>query len=121
VDTTYVGDHFSFIGCNGWYPKGGEKARFDQQPIDAAVMVRMFRAAFDATDDASYLDLKRKAFNWFLGENDGHAALFDFASKGCFDGLMADGVNANQGAESLISYTMAHLSIEELLVEAREE
>jgi len=77
----------------------------------------MLRAAFDATDDARYLELKRKAFDWFLGENDGHVALFDFASKGCFDGLMPDGVNANQGAESLISYTLAHLSIEELLVD----
>ncbi len=117
LDTTYVGDRFSFIGCDGWYPKGGEKARFDQQPIDAAAMVRMLRAAFDATDDTRYLELKYKAFNWFLGENDGHIALFDFASKGCFDGLSPDGVNANQGAESLIGYTLAHLSIEEVLVE----
>jgi len=117
LDTTYVGDRFSLVGCDGWYPKDGEKARFDQQPIDAAAMVRMFRAAFDATNDTRYLELKRKAFNWFLGENDGHIALFDFASKGCFDGLTPDGVNANQGAESLISYTLAHLSIEELLVE----
>jgi len=117
LDTTYVDDHFSFVGCDGWYPKGGKKARFDQQPIDAAAMVRMLRAAFDATGEAHYLELKRKAFDWFLGENDGHAAVFDFASKGCFDGLTPDGVNANQGAESLISYTLAHLSIEEVLVE----
>ncbi|GMR00117.1 MAG: glycosyltransferase family 4 protein [Zetaproteobacteria bacterium] len=117
VSTTYVDDHFSFVGCQGWYPRGGKKAQFDQQAIDAASMVRMLRAAFDATDDSRYLELKRKAFNWFLGENDGHAALFDFVSKGCFDGLMPDGVNANQGAESLISYTLAHLSIEELLVD----
>ncbi|MDQ6958042.1 MAG: glycosyltransferase family 4 protein [Mariprofundaceae bacterium] len=119
VNETYTGDHFSFVGCDGWYPKDGEKARFDQQPIDAAAMVRMLRAAFDATDDTRYLELKRKAFNWFLGENDGHTTLFDFASKGCFDGLTPDGVNANQGAESLLSYTLAHLSIEELLVEDR--
>ncbi|MDQ6960336.1 MAG: hypothetical protein Q9M27_04835, partial [Mariprofundaceae bacterium] len=116
---TYTGDHFSFVGCDGWYPKDGEKARFDQQPIDAAAMVRMLRAAFDATDDTRYPGLERKAFDWFLGENDGHVALFDFASKGCFDGLTPDGVNANQGAESLISYTLAHLSIEEFFVEER--
>jgi len=115
VSETYAGGHFSFVGCHGWYPKGGEKAQFDQQPIDAASMVRMLRAAFDATGEAYYLELKRKAFDWFLGENDGHVALFDFASKGCFDGLTPDGVNANQGAESLIAYTLAHLSIEEVL------
>ncbi len=117
LSASYDGDHFSFVGCDGWYPKDGEKARFDQQPVDAAAMVRMLRAAFDATADTRYLELKRKAFNWFLGENDGHIALFDFVSKGCFDGLMSDGVNANQGAESLISYTLAHLSIEEFLVD----
>ena len=117
VSTTYTGDHFSFVGCQGWYPRGGKKAQFDQQAIDAASMVRMLRAAFDATNDSHYLKLKRKAFNWFLGENDGHVALFDFVSKGCFDGLMPDGVNANQGAESLVSYTLAYLSIEELFVD----
>lgn len=27
--------HFVPVGYKGWYPKGGEKARFDQQPIEA--------------------------------------------------------------------------------------
>ncbi len=117
VSATYADNHFSFVGCHGWYPKDGEKAQYDQQPLDAASTVRMLRAAFDATDDTYYLGLERKAFDWFLGENDGHVALFDFASKGCFDGLTPDGVNANQGAESLIAYTLAHLSIEEVQVD----
>jgi len=120
LDTTYVGDRFSFVGCDGWYPRGGEKAQFDQQPIDAASMVRMLRVALDATGDTRYLGLERKAFDWFLGGNDGHIAVFDFGSKGCFDGLTPDGVNTNQGAESLISYTLAHLSIEETQMDGRD-
>jgi len=113
IDATFEDGHFSFVGCKGWYPRGGEKARFDQQPIDAAAMVRLLHAAFEATGDSRYLELRRRAFNWFLGENDVRAPLIDFVSRGCFDGLTRDGVNANQGAESLISYTLALINIEE--------
>ena len=113
IEVTFTGSHFSFVGCHGWYPKGGEKAHFDQQPIEAASTVRMLREAFAATGDASFIKLMRKAFYWFLGDNDAGIALFDFRSRGCHDGLTPNGVNLNQGAESLISYMLAYLSIEE--------
>ena len=71
----------------------------------------MLRAAFEATGDEAYLVLQRKAFNWFLGANDQGCALFDFTTQGCSDGLGANGVNFNQGAESLVSYTLARYSI----------
>jgi hypothetical protein len=32
-------NHFVPIGSNGWYEKGGPRARFDQQPIEANAMV----------------------------------------------------------------------------------
>jgi len=113
IGATFTGNHFSFVGCNGWYPKGAEKARFDQQPIEATSTVRMLREAFAATGDVSFIKLMRKAFYWFLGDNDASVALFDYRSRGCYDGLTPDGVNLNQGAESLISYMLAYLSIEE--------
>jgi|Deesub1362A_J573_1020465.scaffolds.fasta_scaffold00873_13 glycosyltransferase involved in cell wall biosynthesis len=113
IEATFTGGHFSFVGCHGWYPKGGEKAHFDQQPIEAASTVRMLREAFAATGDASFVRLMRKAFYWFFGDNDAGVALFDFRSQGCHDGLNPGGVNLNQGAESLTSYMLAYLSIEE--------
>jgi glycosyltransferase involved in cell wall biosynthesis len=109
----YHGKHFSFIGCNGWYERGGTRASFDQQPIDTAGTVMMLRAAYDATKNDNFLVLQRKAFEWFLGRNDLHIPLYDFRTKGCNDGLMRDGVNLNQGAESTLSFLLSLLSVVE--------
>ncbi len=113
LDNTFDGDHFSFIGCNGWYERGHTRASFDQQPIDTAATVMMLRSAYDATQDKKYLVLQRKAFDWFLGANDLHTPLYDFRTKGCCDGLMAGGVNLNQGAESMVSFLLSLLTIVE--------
>jgi hypothetical protein len=109
----FHGKHFSFIGCNGWYERGGTRASFDQQPIEAAGTVMMLRAAYDATKSDRFLALQRKAFEWFLGRNDLHIPLYDFRTKGCNDGLMRDGVNLNQGAESTLSFLMSLLAVVE--------
>jgi hypothetical protein len=111
LETTFSGDHFSFIGCNGWYPKGGKKAQFDQQALEAVSTVMMLRAAYEATDNPTYLKLQKKAFDWFLGDNDLSVPLYDFRTKGCSDGLERNGVNLNQGAESMLSFLLALLSI----------
>ncbi len=110
---TFNGDHFSFIGCKGWYERGKTKAAFDQQPIEAASTVMMLRPAYDATQNSKYLTLQRKAFDWFLGENDLHIPLYDFRTKGCCDALIPDGVNNNQGAESTLSFLLSLLAIVE--------
>jgi hypothetical protein len=110
---TFNGNHFSFIGCQGWYKRGGKKAAFDQQPIEAASTCLMLRAAFNSIGDNKFLTLQRKAFQWFLGENDLHIPLYDFETKGCSDGLMSDGVNPNQGAESTLSFLLSLLTIME--------
>ena len=86
---------------------------FDQQPIEAAAMVMMLRAAYDVTRNARFLTLQRTAFDWFLGANDLHIPLYDFRTKGCSDGLMPDGVNGNQGAESMVCFLLSLLSIME--------
>jgi len=108
---TFNGKHFSFVGCHGWFERGHTKASFDQQPIEAASMVLMLKAAYDATGDSKFLKLQRKAFDWFLGENDLHIPLYDFKTKGCSDALTPDGVNVNQGAESILSFLLALLTM----------
>jgi len=110
---TINGDHFSFIGCKGWYERRGTKATFDQQPIEAASTVMMLRAAYDATESSRFLTLQRKAFDWFLGVNDLHIPLYDFKTKGCYDALLPGGVNMNQGAESTLSFLLSLLAIVE--------
>jgi len=115
ISKTFDGDHFSFVGCNGWYERGATKAAFDQQPIEAASTVLMLRAAYEATQERRFLELQRKAFDWFLGENDLHIPVYDLRTKGCHDGLMTGGINLNQGAESMVSFLLALLSIIESL------
>jgi len=116
LENTFDGDHFSFIGSQGWYPRGGTRAAFDQQPVDAAATVMMLRAAYDVTKDSKFLALQRTAFDWFLGTNDLRIPLYDFRTKGCSDGLMAGGVNGNQGAESMVSFLLSLLTILESYV-----
>jgi hypothetical protein len=51
------------------------------------------------------------AYKWFLGENDMLKPLYDFTTCGCSDGLEEYGINRNQGAESIIVYKIAYLTV----------
>ena len=113
IQTDETGGHFAAIGNHGWYKKGGEKARFDQQPVEAAAMVDACLEAFNATRDEQWLDHTYRAFNWYQGENDLCITLCDHATGGCQDGLMENGANENQGAESSLSWLMALLAVYE--------
>jgi hypothetical protein len=101
----------SIVGSRGWYKKGGVKAKYDQQPIDAAAMVLAYQSAYRVTGEKEYLKKMRQAFGWFLGENDMGMSLYDHETKGCADGLMPEGVSLNQGGESTVSFLMALLSM----------
>jgi hypothetical protein len=97
------------IGCNGWYPRGKDKALFDQQPIDAGYMVCCLEKAYYATKDSFYLTWAEKWYNWFWGNNIKNTPLID-KDFACYDGLNPEGVNLNQGAESNICFLMAYLA-----------
>ncbi len=105
-------DHISLVGNSYWFHRGGQKSRFDQQPIDAMAMVIMYKKAYTVLNrDKSYLQKMITSFLWFMGENDLRVPLYDYETKGCCDGLEKDGVNRNQGAESMLAYLMAHLTV----------
>jgi len=118
-------DIFVPIGSMGFLTQGGEKARFDQQPIEACGTISACLQAFKLTDDSSWLGEAWSAFRWFLGENDLQVPLYDRATGGCRDGLHPDRVNENQGAESTISFLMALLEMQSIelatLVEPNQE
>jgi len=103
--------HFVPIGSQGFHRKGGEKARFDQQPVEAGATVSACLQAFRATADDRWLKEAWSAFNWFLGDNDLQIVLYDSSTGGCRDGLHPDRVNENQGAESTLSFLMALLEM----------
>jgi hypothetical protein len=109
----FTENHFSFVGCDNWFPRRGKKSQFDQQPIEATATILMLNAAFKATKDRKYLALRQKAFNWFLGENDLSIPLYDSKTNGCSDGLGRQGSSLNQGAESTLSFLLALLTIRE--------
>ncbi|GIX21673.1 MAG: glycosyl transferase [Gammaproteobacteria bacterium] len=124
VELCFEGDRFVPIGCHGWYPKGGVRARFDQQPLEAQAMVDACISAYRLTGRRPWLQRALDAFNWFLGQNDLNLPLYDDATGGCRDGLQPDGVNQNQGAEStlawLLSLTALHrFSADQVLSENR--
>jgi hypothetical protein len=48
-----------------------------------------------------------RAFDWFLGRNALQQWLYDPSTGGCRDGLHADRVNRNQGAEATLSFLSA--------------
>jgi hypothetical protein len=95
--------HFVPVGNNGWYPRGGEKARFDQQPIEALAMIEACREAYEAANHPKWLTQAQRCLEWFLGHNDLNAPLYDHKTGGCCDGLQPDGPNRNQGAESTLA------------------
>ncbi|NLA05407.1 MAG: glycosyltransferase [Firmicutes bacterium] len=107
MQTNPEGGQLSLVGNDGWYRRGGKKALFDQQPLDAAAMVDACHQAYLATGEHRWQIAMDWSFNWFFGNNDVHQPLYDFSSGGCCDGLTPGGVNLNQGGESTLSLLMA--------------
>jgi len=106
--------HFVPVGSHGFYSKKTEKARFDQQPIEACAAVSAYLQAYRATGKGRWRKDAWTAFNWFLGDNDLQIALYDPSTGGCRDGLHPDRANENQGAESTLSFLMALLEMRKL-------
>lgn len=102
---------FRPIGSNGFYERGGVRAEFDQQPVEAQAMVAASLEAFRATQEEAWTTEAKRAFEWFLGRNDINLPLYDSTTGGCSDGLHSDRVSENQGAESTLAF---HLSLADL-------
>jgi len=99
--------HFRPIGSNGFYRRGGARANFDQQPIEAQAMVSACLDAYRATSDPWWYDQAQRAFDWFLGWNDLGLELYSPSTGGCRDALHVDRVNGNQGAESTLAFLLS--------------
>ncbi len=114
VQRCEIKGHFVPVGSHGFYSKKTEKARFDQQPVEACAAVSAFLQAYAATGKSRWRKDAWTAFNWFLGDNDLQVALYDPTTGGCRDGLHPDRANENQGAESTLSFLMALLEMRKL-------
>lgn len=109
------------IGSSGFFIEGNEKARFDQQPVEACATVSACLEVYKLTEESQWLDEAHRVFNWFLGKNDLQTPLYDATTGGCRDGLHPDRVNENQGAESTLSFLMALLEMQATKVASEHE
>jgi glycosyltransferase involved in cell wall biosynthesis len=99
--------HFRPIGSNGFYRRGGARAAFDQQPIEAQATISACLEANRATADIWWYERAQDAFDWFIGSNDLGLEVYSPETGGCRDGLHVDRVNSNQGAESTLAFLLS--------------
>jgi hypothetical protein len=99
--------HFRPIGSNGFYRRGGARATFDQQPVEAHATISACLEAYRATSDIWWYERAQDAFDWFVGANDLGLEIYSPETGGCRDGLHVDRVNSNQGAESTLSFLLS--------------
>ena len=108
---TFHKGYFKPIGCKGWLTKGKEPAKFDEQPVEACETALAFLEAYLVAGDKLYLDRAKTSFSWYIGNNSKNLSLMDSETGGCYDGIEQDGLNQNQGAESVVSFWIAYLAI----------
>jgi hypothetical protein len=106
--TTENGIHVP-IGNEGWYRRGGTRARYAQQPLEASAMVDAELAAFDLTGDVSRFAAGELALEWYYGGNSRGVVMAQ--GGGCYDGLEEEAVNHNMGAESTLAFLAAAYAV----------
>ncbi len=111
IDIQYNEGFFDIIGNQGWYIKGGEKALFCQQPLDAGSLTETCLLAAMQSGQEKYLDLAYAAFQWYLGRNRLGAPLYHPDTGACSDGLAPEGPSKNKGAEATISFLLALVAL----------
>lgn len=111
--------HFAPIGCNGFWLRGEEPARFDQQPLEAHSMISACLEAHGRTGDDYWKRAARRCFEWFLGRNDLGQPLYDSTTGGCRDALHQDRLSQNLGAESSLAFylSLAEMTHAEMLAD----
>lgn len=102
LDRETVDGHLSPTPVGGARPDD-RPARFDQQPIEVAAMADACARAQAVTGDDDWRRGVDLAIDWFAGNNDVGAAMWDADTSGGYDGLTPTGPNLNQGAESTLA------------------
>ena len=109
---------FTPVGSDGWWTRGMTRSQFEQQPIEATALILGAAAAYSTTQDPGYLRSAEAAYSWFLGDNDAGLAVANTLTGGCHDGLSADHVNVNEGAESTLMWLTAVETMRQLRTDA---
>jgi uncharacterized protein YyaL (SSP411 family) len=118
IERTFEQGRFEPVGNEGWFPRGGAKAVYGQQPVEAGLTVRACVTAHEVTGEARYREAACKAGEWLLGANRLGVQLYDPATGRCADGLDRHGASNNAGAESTICALLALLALQPALGQA---
>lgn len=98
---------FRAIGSDSFGREYAPPLPFDQQPLEAWATIDAALFALELTGDPRWREAAHRAYEWYLGRNDLGMPIATPSDGGCFDGLMSDRVNLNQGAESILSFQFA--------------
>jgi hypothetical protein len=109
---------FRAIGTDSFGRQYMPPLPFDQQPVEAWATIDAARVAHEITGELRWEEMARKAYAWYLGANDVGLPLGSVSDGGCFDGLMSDRVNLNQGAESVLAFQFACCAMREMTEKA---
>jgi glycosyltransferase involved in cell wall biosynthesis len=101
-----VGGVFVPVPNSKFSDDGPDHPLYDQQPLEVLATIDAALSALRITGDGQWQDEALRAFAWFHGENTAGLPLLD-GEGGCYDGLNPNGLNLNQGAESILSYPMS--------------
>ncbi len=93
------------VGNQGWCTRE-HRSDWDQQPLDVMKLALAAGQAYIVLERPEYLEIVKRCRAWFYGANDLNIPLADAEDGSCCDGLRAEGVNDNQGAESTLSYLL---------------
>jgi hypothetical protein len=118
LSKTFVNGKIKVISNKGWHIKNNTKETpiGGEQPIDVAYTIMALEKFYNTFGKETYKQKAINAFNWFLGENHLHQIVYNPCTGGCYDGVEEFNVNLNQGAESTVSYLMARLAIERIII-----
>jgi glycosyltransferase involved in cell wall biosynthesis len=98
---------FRAVGTDSFWRAYEKPLPFDQQPLEAWATIDAMLEAYRVTGAKKWLSSAHRAYAWYLGDNDLGLPIATPADGGCYDGLMSNRVNLNQGAESILAYQFA--------------
>lgn len=98
---------FRAIGTDSFGRAFASPLPFDQQPLEPWAAIDACAAAYAASGEQRWLDGAWTAWRWYMGSNDLGFPMASLVDGGCFDGLMSDRANLNQGAESVLAFQFA--------------
>ncbi len=119
VQQTNADGQFRAVGTDSFGREYADPLPFDQQPLEAWATVDATLFAHELTGEARWLEAAWRAHGWYLGENDLGLPIATVSDGGCYDGLMSDRVNLNQGAESILAFQFACTAMSKVAAQAK--